>query len=218
LNRRITSAGWLPLPEVTVAVLPAESVTVSVTDSGCRTPSSVLLGPPHVYEMLNVGLALSCVRVITVPSVHCAVHAKETSPFVPSGIDVDRRVHVVAVLLVMRHSVVAFTDTAGSNSWKLAAIPVPVCETVTVCPAIVSVPERAVPSLAATVAVTVPLPVPEAPAVTVMNAALLVAVQAHALPPVTVIATAPPLLLTVAAAGDTVKAHADPVRNVSVAE
>ena len=97
--------------------------------------------------------------------------------------------------------------------------PAAVCVIVTVWPAIVSVPDRSGPLPAATVAVTVPLPVEDA-GLTVMNDALLVAVQAHVLQVVTVIATAPPLLLTEAAAGDTVEAHtvAGGVLNVSVAE
>jgi len=90
---------------------------------------------------------------------------------------------------------------------------------VTVCPAIVTVPERAGPLPAATVAVTVPLPVPDA-VLTVMKAVLLVAVQEHVPPVVTVIATAPPALLTEAAAGDTVNEQTGfgGVRKVSVAE
>jgi hypothetical protein len=52
------------------------------------------------------------------------------------------------------------------------------CETVNAWPAIVSVPERElVPVLAATEKVTVALPVPLAPAVMVIQAAPLVAVQ-----------------------------------------
>jgi hypothetical protein len=195
-------------------------VKVNVTDSGFGAPSTVLSGPPHVYVKLNVGLALSCVRVITPPSVHCTVHANATSPLVPSGNDVDCTVHVVAMAFVMRHSVVGFTEIALSISWKLAAMPDPALwEIVTVWPATAIVPDRAAPAaLDATVAVTVPLPVPDA-GLTVMNDALLAAVQVHVPPVVTVIATAPPLVLTEVAAGDTVKPHTFAgVLNVSVVE
>jgi hypothetical protein len=50
---------------------------------------------------------------------------------------------------------------------------------VNVLPAIVTVPVRAGPLFAATEYETVPLPVPLAPAVTVIHAALLAAVQGH---------------------------------------
>ena len=90
--------------------------------------------------------------------------------------------------------------------------------TVTVCPAIVSVPVRAPPEFAAIATPTVPLPVPLAPEVTVMNASLLAAVHAHALPVVTVIvavlAAAPALMLV----GDRVNVQTTGVRNVSVLE
>jgi hypothetical protein len=53
------------------------------------------------------------------------------------------------------------------------------CDTVKVCPAIVSVPVRAVPVFAAAVNATVPLPVPDAPLVTVNHSAFARAVHAH---------------------------------------
>ena len=65
--------------------------------------------------------------------------------------------------------------------------PVPACVTVTVCPAIVSVPVR-VPDVvfASTLYVTVPLPVPLPPPVTVIQPVLLLtALQAHPLVVVT---------------------------------
>jgi hypothetical protein len=58
--------------------------------------------------------------------------------------------------------------------------------TVNVCVAIVIVPARAVPVFAATLKPTVPLPVPEAPLVTVIHGAPLTAVHAHAAVVVTV--------------------------------
>jgi hypothetical protein len=69
--------------------------------------------------------------------------------------------------------------------------------TVKVWPAIVNVPVRAAPVLAATVKAIDPLPRPAAPEVTVIHATLLVAVHAH--PPAAVIATgvpAPPVAAT----------------------
>jgi hypothetical protein len=53
------------------------------------------------------------------------------------------------------------------------------CVTVKVCPAIVTVPLREAPLLAAAVTTTVPLPVPEAPDLMVMNEAEVEAVHVH---------------------------------------
>jgi hypothetical protein len=53
------------------------------------------------------------------------------------------------------------------------------CETVNVCPAIVSVDIRAAPVFAATEKLTVPFPVPLAGVTPVIHVALLVAVQVH---------------------------------------
>lgn len=63
--------------------------------------------------------------------------------------------------------------------------------TVNVDPAIVSVPERAPPVLAATVYVTLPLPVPLAPPVIVIQLAPVVAV--HVQPDCVVTVTGPPV-------------------------
>lgn len=117
----------------------------------------------------------------------------------------------------MRQTVVGLIDVPGSKNWNPGAMPPPPSEIVTVWPAMVSVPDCGAPPFAATVAVTVPLPVPEA-GLTVTKPALLTAVHVQELSPVTVIVTVPPLLATVAVAGDTVNVHAAPVRNVSVAE
>jgi len=68
---------------------------------------------------------------------------------------------------------------------------------VKVCPATVTVPQRARPVLAATAKSTLPSPEPLAPAVMVMNASLLTAVQLQPLPPVTVTLLVPPLAVKV---------------------
>jgi len=78
-----------------------------------------------------------------------------------------------------------------------------VCVIVTVWPATVSVPVReVVPVFAATLYVTVPLPVPLAPAVTVIQDALLVAVHAQPAVAVTVTVADPPLAAGLADVGD----------------
>jgi hypothetical protein len=63
---------------------------------------------------------------------------------------------------------------------------------VKVCPAIVIVPLREGPLLAATVYWTVPLPLPLAPVVIVIQASLLVAVQAQPLVTITLTEFVPP--------------------------
>src|ERR1041385_7768129 len=115
----MNSAGWVPLPLVAVAEFPLESVTVRVTESGCPAPSSVLFGPPHVQVYENVELDPVCARCCRVPSVHCTDQEYDTSWFVPAGNDVDSSVHVLALLLVIRHSVVGVAPLQpGSNIRK----------------------------------------------------------------------------------------------------
>ena len=68
-------------------------------------------------------------------------------------------------------------EATDCESGEIAnAHPLP-CETVTVCPAMVSVPERAGPSAAATLRVTVPAPLPPLPEAIVIHDALLEALQ-----------------------------------------
>jgi hypothetical protein len=76
---------------------------------------------------------------------------------------------------------------------------------VTVCPAIVSVPVRAdVPVFAVVLYVTVPLPVPLAPAVTVIQVALLVAVHVQPVCVVTLTVELPPAAGSASVVGATV--------------
>jgi hypothetical protein len=79
----------------------------------------------------------------------------------------------------------------------------PACATVKACPPIVIVPERlVVVVLAAALKLTVPLPEPLAPAVTVSQLALLVAVHAQPVPAVTFVLPVPPVAATFAADDD----------------
>ena len=66
------------------------------------------------------------------------------------------------------------------------------CVTVNVWPATVMVPVRALPGFAVTLNATAPLPVPLAPAVTVIQFALLFAVQAQPVPADTAMVPVPP--------------------------
>src|SRR5688572_14578366 len=70
-----------------------------------------------------------------------------------------------------------------------------------------SVPVRAAPLLAATVKLTVPLPVPDAPAVIVSHSSLLTAPQVQVPPVVTVTLPVPPALGTAWLIGAMVKAQ-----------
>jgi hypothetical protein len=70
------------------------------------------------------------------------------------------------------------------------------CDTVNVCPAIVSVPLRAAALFAATVKATVPLPVPDPPLVMLIHDAFDAAVHVHPLAVVTVDDPLPPLAST----------------------
>jgi hypothetical protein len=91
----------------------------------------------------------------------------------------------------------------------------PLWVTVTVCPATVNVPVRpVVEALDATEYVTVPLPVPLAPAVTVIQAMLLVAVQLQPLAAVTLAVAVPPAADSPCVSGAIVGLHCGENENV----
>ena len=82
------------------------------------------------------------------------------------------------------------------------------CVTVKVLPAIVRVPVRlVVPVFAAAAMVTVPFPVPAAPAVTVIHAALLTAVHTQPAAALTVVPAVPPAAGSDWLVGEIVGAH-----------
>jgi len=82
------------------------------------------------------------------------------------------------------------------------------CVTVTVCPAMVSAPDRAAPLLAAAETVTVPLYLPSAPLVIVRNPALVDALQVQPIGVgVTVNVAVPPLAGTSTLLGVTLNEH-----------
>lgn len=70
------------------------------------------------------------------------------------------------------------------------------CEALNVRPAIVAVPLRAPPAFAATLSLTVPLPVPDPPADTDIQGVFEAAVHAHELPAETETISSPPDELT----------------------
>lgn len=88
--------------------------------------------------------------------------------------------------------------------------------TVIVCPATISVPERAGPLVPATLAVTVPLPLPLAPLAMVIHGTWLAAVQAQPASVVTVTLPLPPADATDSVCGATEKAQPWPWFTVMV--
>jgi len=95
-------------------------------------------------------------------------------------------VHVQPVVVVtLTDRPVVAVDAAAivsgltANEQGAGWVTVPGCVTVTACPATSIVPVLEPPLFAATPKVTLPLPVPLAPAVIVIHAAVLVAVQPH---------------------------------------
>jgi len=92
----------------------------------------------------------------------------------------------------------------GTGAGAAAAL----CAIVIVCPATSSVPDRATPPFAATVALTEPLPVPLEPDPTEIQSVWLTAVHPQVPPDSTVTVSEPPSDGTVALAGLTVKRHA----------
>ena len=81
------------------------------------------------------------------------------------------------------------------------------CDTVTVCPAMVSMAERGPPGVAAAVNCTVPLPAPLAPAVMDSQGALLLALQAQSAPVVTLMLPLPPVAAMLVLVGVTANAQ-----------
>jgi len=102
--------------------------------------------------------------------------------------------------------------TLAEGAESVGAHGVPACVTVKVLPPIVNVPVRlVVNAFAATSNITDPFPFPLAPAVTVIHAALLVAVQAHPVAAVTVTAApVAPVAATLDDAAEIVGAHGAP--------
>ena len=92
---------------------------------------------------------------------------------------------------------------------------VPACVTVKLAPAIVRVPVRLVVApLAATVNVVVPGPVPAAPELTVIHAALLTADHTQPVPTLTVLLPVPPPATTVCEVGEILGAQGAEKANV----
>lgn len=110
-------------------------------------------------------------------------------------------IHGLLLTAVHGQPVVAVTvllpfPPAAMNDWLVGEIAgeheLAACVTVMVAPAIVSVPVRLEAVLAATLKVTGPLPVPDAPLVTVIQLSLLTAVHGQSAAAVTLVLPFPP--------------------------
>jgi hypothetical protein len=124
-----------------------------------------------------------------------AAAVAETLPFPDPAAPDETVSHGVDVVAVQAQPGGAVTVTAGTPP-AAAAIETlnglttyeqpAACVTVTVCPLTETVPVRVLAVLAATLKLTVPSPLPLAPALIVSQEAWLVVVQAHPVPAVTV--------------------------------
>jgi hypothetical protein len=165
----------LPLPAVagTVAVAPANAY-VGVTPL-CVT---VNVCPPIVSVPVRLlALVLAATLYVTVP-----LPVVDAPAVIVNHAALLVAVHAKSVAFAVTATVlpVAPVTVAVSVAGASVTLPViPLCVTVNVCPPIVSVPVRLFTlGFAATVYVTVPLPVVDAPAVIVNQAAFDVAVHA----------------------------------------
>lgn len=170
-----------PLPAVTVTgpAAPALAATDSVVgftkyEHGAAAWFTVTVRPPMVSVPVRAASLLAATANVTVPL---------PLPLVPEAIDI----HETLLAAVHAHPVAAVTDT------DVAVVPAAAMEnvdvltfgkqdaatwdTVTDCPAMVSVPLRAAPVFANALNVTAPSPEPLEPAVIDNHVAVLAAVQ-----------------------------------------
>jgi hypothetical protein len=148
---------------------------------------------------VNVRPAIVMVPVRRLPELAVTLNATLPVP-VPLCPEVTA-IHAAWLVAVHAHPAVVVTTTVGPAPAPepddalvgvIAYTQVPAAWfTLKGCPAIVSIPERAGPAFAATVKPTVPLPLPVAPDVTVIQVTWLVTL--HAQPAVAVTAIAGPV-------------------------
>ena len=166
---------------------------------------------PVLCETVIVWPATVRAPVLAGPVFAATVKAVEPVP-VPLAPDVTV-IHVTVLIAVHAHPAALVTFSTGplppaASIEALVGLTVyeqlPAWVMVTVWPPTVSVPVRAAPLFAATRKVTVPLPVPLSPDVTVSQDAPLVAVHAHPLAAVTLsVGPVPPVAGTDAVEGFT---------------
>jgi hypothetical protein len=173
----------------------ASCVTVTVWPATVSVPVRELVDVFAATLKLTVPLPLPLAPAVTVihAALLVAVHAQP--------------VVVVTLVLPVPPAATAFSEVA--DNVKVQGTPA--CVTVNVCPATVSVPVRElVEVLAAMLKLTVPLPDPLAPAVTVIHAALLTAVHAQPVVVVTFVPPVPPAAATLEDVADSVNVQGTP--------
>ena len=190
-----------PLPAATL-ILAAPPAAGSERLGGVGT-----IEQPLLWVTMNDLSPIVSIPVRDPPVVAAAVYC--TVPF-PLPLAPEEMVsHGMLLVAVQAHPAALVTATlpllpsAGTLAEGAASTteqPLP-CVSVKVCPAMVIVPGRAPPEVDAAVYCTVPLPVPLAPDVMVIHEALLVAVHAQPLPPVTATLPDPPDAPTLALPG-----------------
>jgi hypothetical protein len=220
----------VPLAPDVMVIQVALSLAVHAQPVAADTVTLLLLAPNATFADAGVIVgahgAPACVTVKLLPPmvsvavravvVGFAVKLYVTDPFpVPPVLTVS---HAALLLVLHAHPVTAVTVTVPvpAVAATLAEVPeivgahgAPACVTVKVLPPIVTVPVRDVRAVfAPTSNVTEPFPFPLAPEVTVIHAALLVAVQAQPVAAVTVTAApVAPVAATLDEAAESVGAH-----------
>jgi hypothetical protein len=226
----------VPLAPAVTVIQVALSLAVHAQPVAADTVTLLVLAPNATFADAGVIVgahgAPACVTVKLLPPmvsvavravvVGFAVKLYVTDPLpVPPVLTVS---HAALLLVLHAHPAVAVTVTVPvpAVAATLAEVPeivgahgVPACVTVKVAPAIVNVPVRlVVPAFAATVNDTVPVPVPAAPELIVIHAALLTAAHTHPAAAVTVLLPAPPPAAMACETGEMLGAHGALKENV----
>ena len=175
---------------------------------------------PVAWFTVNVWPAMVRVPVRATPGL--AAELKLTGPFpAPAAPDVTV-IQGALLVAVQAHPAAVVTDVepvpppapidcdVGEMENEHGGALKAFCETVKVWPAIVSVPLRAAPVFAATEKLTVPLPFPDAPEVTVIQLSALTAVHAQPVSAVTETDRVPPPATTVVDVDPSWKVHGTP--------
>ncbi len=227
----------LPEPEAPPVMLSHAALLAAVHEHPAALVTAVVEAPPAEVSVREVGetpkvqLTPFCVTVTVCPATVSvpvrsavdvfAVALKVTVPF-PLPLAPLLMVSQAALLAaVQAHPLAAVTPVvdepaAEVNERDVGDTPnvqlTPLCVTVTVCPAMVSVPTRwAVDVFAVMLKVTVPLPTPLMPAVTTSQVTFRTAVQEHPLGAVTAKVAEPAAEVSVCDVGETPKVQPMPL-------
>ena len=167
-------------------------------------PTGEIDGAQEAAAWVTVNVAPAMVRVpVRIDATVFAATSKVTEPFPDPGVPLMTAIHAALLAAVQLQPVAAVTvllppPPAAVKDCVVGEIDgeqdAAACVTVNVAPAMVSVPVRLDATVfAATLKAAVPLPEPVAPLVTVIQAALLAAVQLHPLATLTLLLPVPPV-------------------------